>query len=335
MRMRMAFLAGVVGIVGLASAQWVPAGQAEQQERASTRTTEARTLHMVPRAHAQAVYEFDGRVEISNRDATFVAPPAYEESFAFWMGRLKGAGKRELIHILTVTREADEKGEVPFQRKVPRFQVEISQGGQWMTSRTTIPEDVRSLVWDGAFDRLGNVIVKKRVEGDEGGSVEHLSFPLLDYLFPRLDGPRDIEVGKGFTDVVSIPLPSRLNIDGLEDIRAVLTREYILEEIDSAVARFKVTAAYELDPDTPPQAPDTTCVIGGRGGGHAVFDVKDGVFLEARLISKMTFDVEAPLRPLPDQKPEEAGGKASTHLAISVKLSGKQEVAGILESGSE
>lgn len=335
MRIRTAFLAGAVGIIGLASVQWVPAGWARQREGASTKTTAAPSLHMAPRVHAQAVYEFEGRVEIQNRDATFVAPPAYRESFAFWTERLKGAGKRELIRILTVTREADDEGKVPFQRKVPRFQVEISQGGQWMTSRSTIPEDVRSLVWDGALDRLGNVTVMNRVEGDESGSVEHLSFPLLDYLFPRLDGPRDIDVGTGFTDAVSIPLPSRLNIDGLEDIRAVLTREYVLEKIDSAVARFKVSASYALDPDTPPQAPDTTCVIGGSGAGHAVFDVKDGVFLEGQLISKMTFDVEAPLRPLPDQKEGEADGKASTHLAISVKLNGKQKVAGILGSGSD
>jgi hypothetical protein len=76
-------------------------------------------------------------------------------------------------------------------------------------------------------------------------------------------------------------------------------------------------------------------VIGGRGAGHAVFDVKSGVFLDARLASKMTFDIEAPLRPLPDQEAGEAGGSASTHLAISVRLTGKQRVAGILGTGSD
>jgi hypothetical protein len=106
-------------------------------------------------------------------------------------------------------------------------------------------------------------------------------------------------------------------------MRRVLTpREMQGDEIT-----FDVKTTYAADPATPPKAERTTCIIGGGGDGEVVFNRSDGIFVHARLESKLVIDIEAPLRALPNQAPGSDPGRASVHIDMSLKMNGKQSVA--------
>ncbi|HET8948476.1 MAG TPA: hypothetical protein VFQ07_15965, partial [Candidatus Polarisedimenticolia bacterium] len=66
---------------------------------------------------------------------------------------------------------------------------------------------------------------------------------------------------------------------------------------------------------------------GGGGDGEAVFDLDAGYFLSARLETKMTIDIEAPLRPLPGQPEGTDPGTGKSHLVVALNLFGKQAAA--------
>ncbi|HEU4400473.1 MAG TPA: hypothetical protein VFT43_00065, partial [Candidatus Polarisedimenticolia bacterium] len=87
------------------------------------------TLRFAPRARRLSTYTNVVRLEITTRDVTFEAPPAYQQSFAFWSGRMKGQTKTELFQLQTLTQERAGDGTVPFKRTLPRFQVEIQKDG--------------------------------------------------------------------------------------------------------------------------------------------------------------------------------------------------------------
>jgi hypothetical protein len=138
---------------------------------------------------------------------------------------------------------------------------------------------------------------------------------------------------------MTVPLPSKLSIAGLESTAAHLTRRYTLREVRGQEAIFDVAVIYAVDPTTPPTAPRTTCVITGGGEGEAVFDLTEGIFVHATQPTQLVIDVEAPLRHLPDQPADADPGTAKTHMVIGLSLSGKQKVARLFDvappAGSE
>ena len=278
------------------------------------------TLKLVPKARKLSTYLFDGSVTTVTRDVSYDGPPAYRENFDFWIGRMKGAEKRELIQFSINTKDALQDGTVPFRRDVARFQIDLVQGGQTREPVGPLVRDVKGLSWEGFLDPLGNVKEMHRVAGEETPEMAHLSFPILEKAFPRLDGPLEIKAGEGFTDVNTSPLPSRLPINGLEETQMQITRRYVLKDLGGDRAVFEVRTSYAVDPATPPRTPRTACTIGGGGTGEAVFDVKRGVFLSTRLPTKMTIDIEAPLRPLPDVAGAENPGVGKTRIDLDVTL---------------
>src|SRR5262245_31524556 len=68
---------------------------------------------LVPRAWPRSTYSTDGRVEIAVGNASFEAPAAYQQSFGFWIGRMKGTIRTELVQYILSTREA-LPGRLPF-----------------------------------------------------------------------------------------------------------------------------------------------------------------------------------------------------------------------------
>jgi hypothetical protein len=305
---------------------------AAPQKKAATAApapgTAAAAITLTPRAWPRSSYNFEGRLESTVQDVTFETPPAYQENFAFWGNRMKGAQRTELIQIVTSTHDPDEKGNVPYHRQVARFMVDLSEHGQTRTMPSTLNRDVQSLAWDGQLDPRGLVIEKKRVAGpDDMTEVDRLAFPLLDQVLPVLDGPKTLKPGETLTFTMTMPLPSRMTINGLEDVAARMTRVLTLKEIRGREAIFADQATYVIDPATPPKVPRTTCVIGGGGGGDATFDLDAGFFVVSRLQTKMTLDIEAPLRPLPGQPEGSDPGTGKSHLVLSLVLFGKQTAA--------
>jgi hypothetical protein len=125
-----------------------------------------------------------------------------------------------------------------------------------------------------------------------------------------------------------VPFPSRLNIKGLESVQLQITRDFKLIQVRGDHAIFEQTVGYALSPKTPPEAPGTTCVIGGGGRGEATFDVRRGVFKSSSVRSALTVDIEAPLRPLPGvEQPEGSPGTAKTRLELDILISGEQTVS--------
>jgi len=291
------------------------------------------TVKIVPKVWKGATYSFEGRLETGVHDVTFEAPPAYQESFGFWTNRMKGASRTELIQHLTTTREPAPDGLLPFRRQVSRYLIDMNDHGQAKAAGGPFMKDVLSLAWEGAFDAYGNITGMKRIAGPENTeAVDRLAFPLLDHLFPRLDGAREMKTGESFTQEMTMPLPSKLTIAGLESTAAHLTRRYTLREVRGQEAIFDVVATYAVDPATPPTAPRTTCVITGGGEGEAVFDLAEGVFVRGRQPTQLVIDVEAPLRRLPDQPADVDPGTAKSHMEIALSLSGKQKVARLFDA---
>jgi len=191
-----------------------------------------------------------------------------------------------------------------------------------------VTRDVQSLAWDGRFDAHGVILEKKKVAGPEDMTdINRLSFPLLDEVLPVLDAARPLKPGETLTFTTTMPLPSRLTINGLEDVAAQLTRVLTFKELRGRQVVFSDKATYAIDPSTPPKLPRTSCVIGGGGDGEAIFDLDAGFFLNARLETTMTIDIEAPLRPLPGQPEGVDPGTGKSHLVVSLLLSGKQTAA--------
>jgi hypothetical protein len=281
-----------------------------------------------PRGYKISIYSFDGRLESGVTDTSFDAPPAYQQSFAFWMGRMKGAQRIELIQILTTTRDPDEAGALPFHRQVSRYDLNLLEEGKTKEAATPLVKDVASLAWDGLLDAQGNVKEVRRVAGpDNSAEIDHLTFPLLDRLFPRLEASRTLVPGESFSDAVPMPLPSRLSIKGLEETGMLMSRRYTLREVRGDVAVFDVAVTFGEDPATPPKAERTTCRISGSGKGEASFDLQDGLFIQANQQGKITLDISAPLRRLPDQPADADPGTAATHIEISLGMSARQTLS--------
>jgi hypothetical protein len=283
---------------------------------------------MLPKVWQLSTYSFDGRLESSVGAVTFEAPPEYQKSFAFWTDRMKGTHRTEMIQILTTTREAADDGRLPFHRQVARYDLEMNDRGGSMEAGPPVTNAVRSLVWEGNFDAWGNVADIKEVSGPEDRTeIDRLSFSMLNSLFPRLEGPRDLRPGETFTETTRIPMPSRLVIRGLEDLAIRMTRVFTLREVRGQEAVFDVAVTEEIDPATAPTEPRTTCVLKGTGKGEAVFNLEDGTFTSGRMPASVTIDIEAPLRRLPGQPEDQDPGTAKNHIEMTLGLSGKLIVA--------
>jgi len=285
----------------------------------------AAVVTLTPRAWSRSAYSFEGRLESGIQDVSFDTPPAYKESFAFWANRMKGTSRTEQIQYVTSTRDPEESGRIPFRRQVSRYMIDLTEQGQIKTMGGKLNRDVQLLAWEGRFDPKGRIVEVKRVAGPEDATeVDRLAFPLLEQILPPLDAPQSVKVGESLTFESTLPLPSRLTINGLEDAAARLTRVLTLKEMRGRQAVFAVQASYALDPSTPPKVPRTTCTIGGGGDGEAIFDLDAGFFTSARLGTKMLIDIEAPLRPLPDQAEGTDPGTGKSHMVLVLNMSGKQ-----------
>jgi hypothetical protein len=305
-----------------------PAAKSPKTAPAAKQPPALQPVALVPRGWDRSIYNLDGRVVTSVNDVSFVAPPAYQESFAFWTSRMKGGQRTELIQLLTTTRERAEDGSLPFRRQVSRFQVDIYEQGQVKTPAGGLTQQVQALIWEGALDPLGNVrsiSVTSAPESRE--NVDQLSFELLERMFPQLRERRDMKPGDSFSDSFSMRLPQRLSIKGLEDTAVLVKRAFTLREIRGDEAIFHLRLTYEADPATPPTVPRTTCVIAGDGAGEAAFDRQDGLFVRSQIESRMVIDLEAPLRRLPDQAEDFDPGTAKSRIELGVTVSGTQILA--------
>ena len=291
---------------------------------------------LIPKCWDRSIYNLDGRVTTSVNDVSFEAPPAYHDSFAFWTSRMKGGQRTELIQLLTTTREPAQDGNLPFHRQVSRFQVDIMEQGQIKTPAGPLSQNVSDLRWEGALDRECNLrdigLIGQPVHPDE---IDHLSFGLLDRLSPRLGKRRDMKPGDSYTETIAFPLPQRLSIKGLDGIGVVMSRTLTLREVHANEAVFQLAVTYQGDPATPPTEPRTTCTIGGGGTGEATFDLTDGLFIRAQMESRMTIDLEAPLRRLPDQAEDVDPGTAKSHIDLAVNISGTQLVTRLFSEPEE
>ena len=308
-------MAAIIGLGALATA----AGPAATQPDAGT------PLRFLPKARKLSTYTQLVRVESITKDATFEAPPAYQESFAFWFGRMKDVTKTELVEFTLASLEPDADGSLPFTRRISRFMLEIVKNGQPMEPRGPLMGQIRGLAWEGALDRHGNITRLERVAGGDFPEMKDLHFPLMESVLPRLE-PLELEVGKGFEDQISLPLPSRLKIRGLEEVRMIRTRENRLKSASSRLASFEIKTTYENDPEWLSTAPDTTCVISGEGTGKADFDLLRGVLLTQRHTGLVNIELEAPLSPLPGKPETNKGGTATARIELEVKTSVRQEV---------
>jgi hypothetical protein len=294
-------------------------------EPTATRPEAGAPVRFVPEAKKMSTYTQMMRVEITNKHVSFEAPPAYQESFAFWTGQMRDVGKTELAEFTLSTLEPEDDGSLPFTRRVSKFMIEILKKGRPMEPYGPLKDQVRGFVWDGAFDEHGNVIKLKKTAGLNVPEEDDLSFPMMDSILPRLE-PLELEIGEGFDEEVSLPLPSRLKIQGLQDIRLIRRREYRLKSASPALAKFEIKTTYANDPESPPTVPETSCAISGEGTGTADFDLRRGVFVILRHTGLLEIDIEAPLRPLPGKPETSEGGRATTRLELEVRTSVRQKV---------
>ena len=292
---------------------------------------DAPALRFEPKVPPVSAYEFTGRIRIHNKNVSFEAPADYRESFSFWAEKMTGTLKEEKIEYITVTRDRAGDGSVPFRRQVPRYELEINKPGQ---NPTVLPRAIRravtSKVWEGSFDRYGNVLSMQEIAGDEEEAIKDLSFPFLDYLFPAVDGPHDLGIGGKFTSRTMGNLPTRLMVNGLEDVGLILVRTYTLKEVGPDQAIFDVTVGFEADPDRPSAREKTTCTISGSGGGAATFDRRLGVFTASNLSSSLIFEITAPLRKLPTQAEEFDPGLGTSRIELTVQMDGDRKVTELL-----
>jgi len=284
------------------------------------------TLRFAPKARRLSTYTADIRLETTTREVTFEAPQAYQQSFAFWSNRMKGQKKSELIELITYTQDVAEDGTIPFRRTVPRFQVEFMRAGQPSEPYGTLPDDVKSQVWEGSLDPLGNLKEMRKTAGKDNADIASLSLPLIQRAFPEAPAARDLKAGESFVETMALPLPEPLHIAGLEEIGMRVAREYTLKEVNGERAVFGVTVTYANDPAASSKAAGTTCTLSGGGEGTAEFDVRRGVFLAFRVPSTLKIDIVAPLRPLPEHPEMKEGGSGKTHIEIDLLLSAQQIV---------
>ncbi|MFQ5878181.1 MAG: hypothetical protein ACE5JH_10925 [Acidobacteriota bacterium] len=303
-----------------------PGGAQARPGKAKPKGGSEEVLRFLPKARKLSIYTRQARVQILNREVSFEAPPAYQAGFEFWSKKMRGEGKTELIEFVITTDEPDEKGEIPFRRRSPRVMIELLDHGRPMEPYGSLQDDVKTLVWEGKLDRYGNVKEIRKVGGSDNEKIAQLTIPQMDAIFPRLDGPLELRVGEGFVEKLSLPLPARLSIKGLEDLRLLRTREYTLKRFTPRSATFEVRTTYANDPQSKPTEPRTTCRIGGGGTGEATFDVRKGVFVRTRVPETLTIDIEAPLRPLPGMDEGEDPGTGRSHLKLDLTSSATQTV---------
>jgi hypothetical protein len=285
-------------------------------------------IRLEPKGRRLSTYTLRARYEMSTKDVTFEAPPAYQEGFAFWTGRMKGNKRMEIFEFQTITQDVNANGEIPFRTTLPRYNMEMERGGRPYAPYGPLIRDVTSLSWEGTMDAGGLLKEIRPVTTSANKEIEEIALEQVQHVFPVLAGPRDIPAGGGFTDVITVPFPSRLNVKGLENIQLQITRDFRLLQVRGDRAEFEQTVTYALSPKTPPDSPGTTCVIGGGGRGEMTFDLRRGVFNSSSARTVVTVDIEAPLRPLPGAEPS-AGppGTAKTRIELEVMISGDQAVA--------
>lgn len=287
-------------------------------------------VHFLPKARPGSSFALNVRFEIETRDVTFEVPPAYRDSFAFWTKKMKGGKRSELFQFVTLTDDAAAGDAVGFRKQLARYQVEMQQGGESLNPYNDTVKHMQGLAWEGHFDRFGNVKDSRLVAGKQDPDMADLGVAWVEAFFPRVEGPRDLKVGDRLTAVESLPLPSRLNIEGLELIRVQVTRELTLRAILGSQVRFDIKTTYATDPATKPTVEGAVCVIGGGGKGDASFDLKRGVFIASHQTSSLTIDIEAPLRPLPEHPETQNAGPGKSHLQLEVGYTGEQTVHAIL-----
>ena len=288
----------------------------------------APAVHMQPKAWQMSTYSFDGRLESGIGNVTFEAPPDYQKSFAFWTDRMKGSNRTEMIQVLTTTRESGGDAHLQFHRQVSRYDLEMNDHGGTMEAGSPVVSAVQSMAWEGTLDVWGNVVDIKEVAAPQDRTeIDQLSYPILNSLFPRLEGPRDMRPGETFTEVARMPMPSRLAIRGLENLAIRMTRVFTLREVRGREAVFDVAVSDEIDPATASADPRTTCVLRGSGKGEAVFNLDDGIFTSGRIPASITIDIEAPLRHLPGQPEGQDPGTAKNHIEMLLSMSGKVTLA--------
>lgn len=286
----------------------------------------ASVLRYLPKARRLSTYTIGARFEVTTKDVTFEAPPAYKEGFDFWSGRMKGQKVSEVYELKSVTQDADAQGLVPFELTIPKFDLESQRNGELLMSPPTIRQSVSTLVFAGVLDPLGNVKEFKRTFGTDDPAIKGLAIAEVTRLFPEVDGPRDLRIGDSFTHERVVHLPTKLTITGLEDVTLKVTRVYVLKSLAGGVATFEVRTTYADDPAFKPGAEKTTVHISGSGSGQATFEIARGVYESTRMITPMHIDLEAPLRPLPNHPETESPATGKTHIDLEILLSGQQTV---------
>jgi hypothetical protein len=325
-----AALALLVISVTAAAAPGPPAGAGAPAVSPSPLPSPAGSVRFAPKAPAGSSATLDVRFELETRDVTYDVPPAYKDSFGFWTKRMKGSKRSELFQYVGVTDDPEADGAVHFRKQLARYQVDVLQGGESLTPFDQAVKDMQSLVWEGHLDRFGNVKESHLVAGRQDPEMADSGISWVEAFFPRVEGERDLKAGDGITAVDSLPLPSQLNIQGLEKVRVLVTRVLTFRTIEGGQARFEMKTTYATDPSTKPTADGTSCVIGGNGTGDAAFDLKRGVFVASRQASTLTLDIEAPLRPLPEHPETENAGPGRSHLELGINYNGQQVVHKIL-----
>lgn len=286
----------------------------------------ATSIRFAPQARKMSTYMLNGRFEITTRDVTFEAPPAYADGFNFWAGRMKGQRRSEVYQMQTMTQDVDPNGLMPFRRTVPRFNLEFEKQGQIYAAAGPIERDVVTLVWEGVLDSFGNLKQKRKVAGSDNPDIGLLGIDEIDRVFPVVEGVRDLKIGEGFKEERIMPLPTRLSIAGLDALTLKITRDFTLKSIDGGLATFDVKVTYGPDPAFKPTAENTSCAISGGGAGEATFEIPRGVFLRARVPSSVHIDIEAPLRPLPGHPETEVASEGKSHIDLDITLFGQQSV---------
>jgi hypothetical protein len=299
-----------------------PAGR-----KAPATATAVTSIQFAPQARKLSAYTLNGRFEITTRDVTFEAPPAYTDGFNFWAGRMKGHRRTEIFQMVTQTQEPGPSGLLPFRRSVSKFNLEFEKQGQIFSASGTVERDLLGLVWEGTLDPFGNLKEKRKVGGKDNPDFALLALDAIDWIFPVVEGgARELTIGEGFKEERIMPLPTRLSIAGLEALTIKVTRDYTLKSIEGGLATFEVKLSYGADPSFKPAADSTTCAISGGGVGDAMFEVPRGVFLRSRVPSLLHLDIDAPLRPLPGHPETEVAAQGKSHIDLDILLFGQQTV---------
>ena len=322
-----AFIAAVLGTAAAETPKTKPPAPPPAAKPAGAKPPALESvLHFLPKVRVMSTYSLGARFEIGTKDVTFEAPEAYKAGFEFWSNRMKGQRRSEVYEMTTMTQDANDSGLFRFSRTIPKFDLEIQRQGEILASPPETEKNVATLVFEGTFDRFGNVKEFKKTAGSDDAEIETLAIPEVSRLFPQVDGPHDYQVGQGFKDERVVRLPTKLGIAGLENVTYKMTRDYTLKSIQGGLATFDVTITYADDPGFKPSAEGTSLHISGGGSGTAVFEIGRGVFQESRLPSSMRIDIEAPLRPLPEHPETANAPRGKSHVDVDLLVSGRQMV---------